>query len=202
MSFYKSQVKRRIGMKLYFIQYKGGKCEKCNYSNLSAPGAFCFHHKDAKDKEFGISGKNLSFDKIKVEVDKCLLLCVRCHAEIHAEPYKELYEVILTNPLEPPKTITDFAFCKICKVQISKKSVYCKIHFAESQRKVTRPKKEELEKLVWTYPTRVLAQKFQVSSNAIAKWCKKLHIKKPKRGYWQKLRVTRENRTLTIKATA
>ena len=65
------------------VEYKGGKCEKCGYSNYV--GALDFHHKDPSQKEFGIARVKLrKFDKnIKKELDKCLLLCANCHREEH-----------------------------------------------------------------------------------------------------------------------
>ena len=44
-----------------------------------------FHHLDPELKDFGISGNaNRSWDKIQVELDKCVLLCANCHSEVHA----------------------------------------------------------------------------------------------------------------------
>lgn len=51
-------------------------------------------------------------------------------------------------------------------------------------RKVIRPSKEELEKLVWEKPTAQLALLFGVSDKAIGKWCHSYGISKPPRGYW------------------
>ena len=56
-----------------------------------------------------------------------------------------------------------------------------------SARKVDRPSKEELEKLIWEKPTTQLAKDFDVSDKAIEKWCKRYGIEKPRRGYWAKL---------------
>ena len=67
--------------KIKLIEYKGGKCEICGYSTCNR--ALEFHHKNPKEKDFTISGKSLSFDKLKSEVDKCLLVCANCHCEIH-----------------------------------------------------------------------------------------------------------------------
>ncbi|WP_200892372.1 hypothetical protein [Aliterella atlantica] len=53
-------------------------------------------------------------------------------------------------------------------------------------RKVERPFKEELEKLVWEKPTTQIAKDFGVSGKAIEKWCKGYEIDKPLRGYWMK----------------
>jgi hypothetical protein len=67
--------------KIKLIEYKGGKCEICGYDKCNR--ALGFHHKDPKEKDFSISGKSLSFDKLKTEVDKCMLVCSNCHCEIH-----------------------------------------------------------------------------------------------------------------------
>tara|TARA_R110000822_G_scaffold53903_1_gene138679 strand:- start:801 stop:1364 length:564 start_codon:yes stop_codon:yes gene_type:complete len=75
--------KRRIKLKLMAVKYKGGKCERCGYDKCV--DSFDFHHRDPKEKEFGIGGKGhtKSWDKIKKELDKCLLLCANCHREEH-----------------------------------------------------------------------------------------------------------------------
>lgn len=62
------------------VEYKGGKCEKCGYDKCIA--ALEFHHPDPTQKEFIISRK-WSFEKIKNELDKCVLLCSNCHKEVH-----------------------------------------------------------------------------------------------------------------------
>lgn len=54
------------------------------------------------------------------------------------------------------------------------------------RRKVKRPSKDVLEKLVWLTPTLQLAKTFGVSDKAISKWCIAYGISKPPRGYWSK----------------
>lgn len=54
------------------------------------------------------------------------------------------------------------------------------------KRKVERPSKEELEKLLWEKPTSQLAKDFDVSDKAIEKWAKNYGLNKPPRGYWAK----------------
>jgi predicted HNH restriction endonuclease len=70
------------------IDYKGGECEICGYSKCDS--ALQFHHKDPTEKDFTISGKSLSFDRLKEEVDKCMLVCSNCHAEIHEKTIQPL----------------------------------------------------------------------------------------------------------------
>ena len=76
-------------LKHILITYKGGKCQKCGYNKCE--GALQFHHRNPKEKEFGLSEINLndstfSLKNILSEADKCDLLCANCHAEQH---YKE-----------------------------------------------------------------------------------------------------------------
>jgi len=53
-------------------------------------------------------------------------------------------------------------------------------------RKVKRPDKEELLKLLWEIPTAQLAKRYGVTDKAIEKWSKAYGITKPARGYWAK----------------
>lgn len=68
--------------KLELIEYKGGKCQICGYNKCS--GALEFHHLDPMQKDFQISACSKSFETLKQEVDKCILVCANCHREIHA----------------------------------------------------------------------------------------------------------------------
>lgn len=76
---------RRRKIKQLAIDYKGGKCEKCGYNKYV--GALDFHHLDPNKKGFGIGNRGHcnSWDKVKVELDKCILVCANCHREIHSE---------------------------------------------------------------------------------------------------------------------
>ncbi len=75
--------KRRKKLRDKAIAYGGGKCAICGYSRSTR--ALNFHHRDPKKKDFGLSAKGLtrSWEKIKAELDKCVLLCANCHAEVH-----------------------------------------------------------------------------------------------------------------------
>ena len=73
---YRSSIKRRA------VKYKGGKCVICDYDRCLR--ALEFHHLDPKEKDFQISRANgISWDKMTKELDKCILVCCRCHREIH-----------------------------------------------------------------------------------------------------------------------
>ena len=66
------------------IQYKGGKCQQCGYCKYQ--GALELHHLVKTEKSFGIGDKGYtrSWEKVKAELDKCILLCANCHREVSA----------------------------------------------------------------------------------------------------------------------
>jgi hypothetical protein len=75
---------RRRKLKTMVVEYRGGKCVVCGYSKCI--WALDLHHRDETEKEFGLSARGMtrSWEKIKQEADKCVVLCANCHREIHA----------------------------------------------------------------------------------------------------------------------
>lgn len=161
--------KRRKDLKKALIEYKGGKCENCGYDKCIA--AMDFHHKDPKEKEFGLSQKGLtkSLDILKKEADKCLLLCANCHREAH----DALSEFKDTTTKKKIKTKNQ---CKICKRETYNKK-YCSYKCSKKdKRKVNRPSKQELIQILknnnWTKTGKI----FNVTDNTIRKWAKTYNI--------------------------
>lgn len=72
----------RVNIKQRLVDYKGGKCQICGYNRCI--NALEFHHVNPEEKDFTISGGTKSFDTLKPEIDKCILVCSNCHREIHA----------------------------------------------------------------------------------------------------------------------
>lgn len=188
---------RRRKLKEMAVAYKGGKCCKCGYDKCL--GALDFHHRDSNTKSFGISSKGLtySFEKVKAELEKCILVCKNCHAEIHAKEYliehssnyklvKCLNCKVEIKVFEQKKA--NLAFCGyVCRNEYFK-NIPEKIKSKDriKRRKTIWPNKEELSKLLWQKPTTQIAKEYGVSDKAIEKWAKKYGLKKPVRGYWQK----------------
>ena len=77
-------VKRRKKIKTMAVEYLGGKCMSCSYCR--SIDALDFHHLDTNSKDFGVSkdGLTRSWERVRKELDKCVLLCANCHREIHA----------------------------------------------------------------------------------------------------------------------
>lgn len=73
--------RHRVERKLKMIEYKGGKCSRCGYNKCIR--ALDFHHRNASEKTFTISGNHtISWVRLKIELDKCDLVCANCHREI------------------------------------------------------------------------------------------------------------------------
>ena len=75
-------LERMRNFKIKCVEYKGGKCIECGYDSYY--GALEFHHLNPKEKDFEISKlRGLTFnEKVTNELDKCVLLCNRCHREV------------------------------------------------------------------------------------------------------------------------
>lgn len=67
--------------RLKSIEYLGKVCSRCGQDN---PSMLCFHHLDSNIKDYDIC-RNFGnkWDNIKLELDKCILLCNNCHMELH-----------------------------------------------------------------------------------------------------------------------
>ena len=79
---------RRFRAKAAAIKFLGGKCKKCGWRGNQA--ALQFHHLNSETKEFIIGNvANKSWDSIKVEMQKCILLCANCHAIEHSSKNDE-----------------------------------------------------------------------------------------------------------------
>lgn len=111
LSFRVSELRRKV--KLQAIEYKGGKCVQCGYDKC--PSAMIFHHVDPNEKDYGLSesGISRSFEKSKTELDKCILLCSNCHAELHYEE-DQSQRKIKEQEIEAEKRITGENVIKNC----------------------------------------------------------------------------------------
>lgn len=91
--------KRRIKLKIMAVAYKGGKCSKCGYDKCLA--ALEFHHRDKTKKLFGISHpETRAWVKLKIELDKCDIVCANCHREIEFESRHDDKKQVYNEALE------------------------------------------------------------------------------------------------------
>lgn len=78
-----AHVRRRRKIKGWLSNYK--KCLKCEKCKEKHPAIIDFHH-DKGNKEKGISRRIIdghSIEKVKIEIQKCQILCSNCHRKIH-----------------------------------------------------------------------------------------------------------------------
>ena len=81
------QMKRmqRELLKEMSLAYLGGKrCCKCGVDSLPT-SCYDFHHcKNIKEIEISkMISRGMDFSLIKLELDKCMVMCKNCHAYIH-----------------------------------------------------------------------------------------------------------------------
>ena len=87
----------RSKQRTWLNEYKSTlSCIKCGYSKKTNSNfvtyALQFHHPRA-DKEFEVSNgahRGMAKAKILGEINKCVVLCCRCHAEIHFNSPNEI----------------------------------------------------------------------------------------------------------------
>lgn len=77
MSISRRQFKEKI------VKLLGGKCVLCGYNKFI--GALEVHHKSSKLKTMNLSdGYKHNWASVEKELKHCVLLCCRCHRELHA----------------------------------------------------------------------------------------------------------------------
>jgi len=192
----KDYLKRRL------IKLRGHRCEKCKLTEwLNSPIPLQLHHMDGntgnnteKNGELlcpnchaltkNYCGKNIS-DGIQrktwsIKNEEVKIVIPRCQSikevltvvglKTSGANYKRARRIMSENNLS------------LLPYTISLKELEARLN----TRKVIRPSKDELEKLVWEKPTVQIAKNLNVSDKAISKWCDYYGIKKPERGFWTK----------------
>lgn len=169
------------------ITLYGGKCSLCGYNKSIK--ALEFHHIKPQDKKYALGTGNChKLQDDLIEAKKCLLVCANCHREIHDGFYNDVnlfdYQKI-NNQIEIKKlSISKNLFCKDCGVQITiySKSGYCNSCAQKHRAKVqNKPSREELKSLIRTLPFLKIATIYNVSDNAIRKWCDKYSLPRNKK---------------------
>jgi len=84
-----------ISLKQHLVNTFGGRCQLCGYK--SCLGALSFHHRDPSKKDFNISRyrrKDIENYIFLRELEKCIMVCANCHAEIHSGMHDKTLEQI------------------------------------------------------------------------------------------------------------
>ena len=67
--------------KAYFIELKGGKCNRCN--NVFPLMCYDFHHVDPSTKKEKTVNWTQEDNLLREEMNKCSVLCANCHRIVH-----------------------------------------------------------------------------------------------------------------------
>ena len=77
--------KRRLKKKMLAIKELGGMCSRC-FTSYKDVEVYDFHHEDEGVKEYSLANMwAFSWDRIREELGKCVLLCANCHRILHKE---------------------------------------------------------------------------------------------------------------------
>ena len=160
----------------------GDKCCLCGY--CKAKTALELHHLDPSEKDFTIGAcLNRSWDTLHKEIQKCILVCSNCHREIHEglldQELQSSYnsargEEITQKNQEIRKGKKHYCFN--CGKVISSKAKFCVDCSYLERQTVERPSREELKKLIREKTFVEIGRMYQVSDNAIRKWCKSVNL--------------------------
>lgn len=181
---YENVKNSRQRLKARLLYVAGEKCAICGYDKCAS--ALEFHHLNPNEKDFTLAtNANIATVKALEEIKKCILVCANCHREIHANliddsqlfsSYSEEKAIEVLEELNNIKT-KNLYYCKDCGKLISEsKSQRCPDCAAKQRRVCERPSREELKILIRTIPFTKIAEKFDVSDNAIRKWCKSMNL--------------------------
>lgn len=66
------------------VTFMGSICAGCGRDG--PPALFEFHHRNAAEKDFGLSESGIPrrWERVVSELAKCVMLCANCHREVHA----------------------------------------------------------------------------------------------------------------------
>ena len=162
------------------ISVFGSKCCICGFNSFQE--GLDFHHVNPKEKSFsfGPQASTKALEKQLEELRKCILACANCHRGIHAnkmlvpEDWNKFFnenrakELIEENELIRHGKLH---YCQRCGKIITRKASYCSECSHLISRKADRPSREELKDLIRSKPFTQIALLFNVSDNAIRRWC-------------------------------
>ena len=187
MENYKYVQNSRTRRKEDMVYVMGGQCQLCGYNKDIH--ALEFHHIDPSGKDFSFNKANcISWELIKNELQKCILVCANCHREIHSGLIQQ--ELFTSFSKEKSQKISDKLYalthhqnryCKSCGALISYGAEYCVDCKNINRRISVRPEREEFKTQIRNTPFTTLSKQYGVSDNALRKWCDSMKLPRRKK---------------------
>lgn len=166
-------VKRR---KSNLIKVFNGKCCICGFDKWQS--ALEFHHVNPEEKEFSITTDTTTkaIEKQLKELKKCILVCANCHRGIHSnnisvpDNWKDFYNEEVAKQLVEEVHAKKY-YCKVCGKEKSRSGILCTECASKATRRVDRPDRDTLKQLIRNTSFVQIGLMYNVSDNAIRKWC-------------------------------
>lgn len=150
----------RSSVKKRILNLREYKCEICNLCEwLKSPITLHLDHIN------GINTDN--------RLENLRLICPNCHSQTETYAGKN----------RTPSQKIFYCGCGKLKSRYSECCQKC-----DDKTKIKWPSTENMERMIWEYPTTKIATNLGVSDTAVKNFCKRNNIKKPGRGYWTKLK--------------
>ena len=167
--------------KARIIKAMGGKCVICGYYKCDA--AMDLHHINPDEKEFGF-GKMManpkSWEKIVIELRKCVLLCSRCHREIHygVTVLPKQYTIFNEKYADYKRIdkLSKQTYCPICGNKKNDWNTTCSRSCAAKKSYSVKWNEINLELQKHNNNKSLVARELNISTAAVRKRCIKLGI--------------------------
>lgn len=118
-----------------------------------------------------IKNSSLSFQDIAIKYNLDLSMIYYLNRGTYHTLPNETYPLRLVQDLSKKEH-----YCLDCGILIGKNAQRCIKCAHLTQRKVERPTREELKKLIRILPFTKIGKKFKVNDNTIRKWCKSMNL--------------------------
>jgi hypothetical protein len=177
MSYASEKVKLwRKNNKIKIVEAMGGKCVCCGYKKSTE--ALSLHHLDPSSKDISfktLRSNPMSWNKMVIELRKCVLVCSNCHMEIHAgitnipknyERFNEKYAI----------TKEKYDLCPVCGNQKKIYSKTCSYSCAGKLARKLNWDNIDIENELKTKSMAQLARELDISDTAIRKRLNKLSL--------------------------
>ena len=152
----------RKRIKIALVKAFGGRCQHCEKEFPAV--VFDFHHLNPEEKSFGRS--NCSTTRAKTayaqEAKKCCMLCANCHRLVENGEFDG--SVLNCN--------FDESIYYATLEELANKQKKNSSYEEKQQAHLRKPDRDTLKSLIRTTPFTHIGNMFEVSDNAVRKWCK------------------------------